>query len=166
MRFFALFLLLGCSAALDAQEPGPPPKLLLDAAHCLATAPGNLLHLAPQVASIELGYVEDDQSYPGQESLIVLHYTVPTHARGTAFRVMAEKKSKHPLIRILYGVGFRQSDDGSQRVSLTDPPFGGIGAQDQILDAIHHIGFHTYSVPAASLLAPSDASRCQSEPLP
>jgi hypothetical protein len=165
-RFLTAFLLLACSAPLGAQEPGPPPALLLDAAHCLATAPGDLLHLGPKEASIELGYVDDEKSYPGQDSLVVIQYTVPTHTRGTAFRVMAEKKSRHPTIGILYSVGFRQSDDGSQQVHLLDSPLGGIGAQDEILAAIHRIGFHTFSIPAPALLAPSNSARCEAEPLP
>jgi hypothetical protein len=160
-------LLAGCATALGAQEPGQPPQLLLDSAHCLATAPGDLLEFSSRkTANVELGYVADARAYPGQELLTVVNYTDPIHTRGTVFRFLADRNSRQRLLHLLFSVGFRQSDDGSRQIQLASPPFGGVGTQDEILDAIRHIGFHTFSVPYAPLLLPSDAVQCTAESLP
>lgn len=164
MRGLVLILLTCLVAAAGAQEPGPPPKLLIDAGHCLATAQGDPLNLAArQAAQVELGYVVDSKSLRGADLLTVVNYTIPTHARGTVFTFVARGKDAHRVLRFRYGVGFRQSDDGSQRIQLVDPPFGGIGTQDAAISAIRQIGFQTYTVPVSTLQNTSNAVQCQSE---
>ena len=167
MRFLAVSMLAAWAASLGAQDPGPPPQLLLDSAHCLATAPGDLLQFSSRrTTSVELGYVDDAKSYRGQNLLTVVNYTIPTHTRGTVFRFLADQSDQHRNMHLLYTVGFRQSDDGSGQIELVHPPLGGVGTQDEILSAIRQIGFHTFSVSFASLLLPSDSVQCTAESLP
>ncbi|HEX4068095.1 MAG TPA: hypothetical protein VHZ09_18900 [Acidobacteriaceae bacterium] len=165
MRCLVLILLVCLVPAARAQEPGPAPKLLLDAGHCLATAQGDPLQLASrQAAQVELGYVVDSKSLTGADLLTVVNYTVPTHARGTVFTFLAHGKDTNRTLRLQYSVDFRQSDDGSQQIELVDPPLGGIGTQDAALSAIRQIGFRTYALPVSGLQAPSSSVQCESQP--
>lgn len=160
----AVILLAGLAPAIRAQEPGPPPKLLLDAAHCLAAAQGDPLNLTSRHATqAELGYVTDAESLRDARLLTVVNYTVPTHARGTVFTFVVHGSDAHRTLQLQFGVGFRQSDDGSQRIQLVDPPFGGIATQDEALSAVRRIGFHTFMVPVAPLLAPDKSVQCESQ---
>lgn len=165
LRCLAVVLLVCLAQAACSQEPGAPPKLLLDAGHCLVTAQGNPLNLAsPKPAHIELGYSPDAKSEHGASLLTVVSYAVPTHARGKVFTFVVRGSDAHRTLELQYSIGFRQSVDGSQRLELIDPPFGGIATQDEALAAIRHIGFHTFTIPLALLLAPSESVRCESQP--
>lgn len=164
MRCLALILLACCVPAMDAQEAAAPPQMLLDAAHCLVTAQGDPLQLAPRhAASAELGYVADPKSLPGATLLTVVNYTIPTHARGTVFTFVVHGNKSHRALQLQYSVAFRQSDDGSQKIDLVDPPFGGIATQDEAISAIRRIGFHTFTVSVSPLLAASGDVQCESQ---
>lgn len=160
MRCLALLLLACCSAA--AQVPEPPPGELLDAAHCLAAANQNWIRGAHHNATeLELGYVNDTKSYPGQELVYLVDYTTPTHTAGQVSTFLERGKESHRVVRLQLTIGFRQSDDGSQRIELVDPPLGGISMQDAVVAAVRKVGFHTYTVAVADIL--NRPAQCESE---
>ena len=164
MRCFPLLLLAALSTALSGQIQEPPPQPLLEAGHCLATAKEDWLDLAHGgPALMELGYVADEKSCPGADLLYVVDYTSPTHANGLVFALLAKGKAPHRVVRLQFKVPFRQSDDGSRKVELIDPPLGGIATQDEVISAIREIGFHTYSVTTADLLLPTNSAQCESD---
>lgn len=163
MKFLLPLFLLFLSAAVRAQIP--PPELLLDGGHCLVTAPQDWLHLAHRgTAALELGSVSDDKAFPGADLLYLVDYAIPTHAQGTVFVFLVEGKDPHRLLHFQYRVGFRQTVDGSQQVTLEDPPLGGIGTEDDILASIRQIGFHTWTIPVADLAQDSSDIRCDTKP--
>lgn len=161
MRCLPILLLVCLSAA--AQNPEPPPQDLLDAGYCLAVHEQWLgaSHAGP--AELELGYTADTKSYRGAELLNVVYYATPIHSQGIVFTFLAKGKDSHRILHLLYRNAFRQSDDGSQQLELVNPPLGGIGTLDQILDTIRQIGFHTYSIPIADLQSRSGSVQCESE---
>ena len=159
-----LLLFASLAAPLYAQLSEPPPEQLLDAGHCLATAHEDWLHLkTEQPYELELGYVDDTRTYPGQTLLYVIDYTTPIHSEGMVFAFLMHGKESHRILRLQYKAGFRQSVDGSQQIDLVDPSFGGIWTQEQIVSAIHQVGFHTYSIPVATLVNLSDPADCESD---
>lgn len=163
MKSLPLLLLVCAAAALPAQIPDPAPDELLDAAHCLASAGGDWLNLAKDnPALLEMGYVTDSKSYPGQNLLNVVDYTTRTHSAGMVFTFLTKGKDPHRVLHLQYRTRFRQSDDGSQQLELLDPPLGGIWTQEQVLSAIRQIGFHTYTIPIADVLNRSGAVQCDS----
>lgn len=157
-------LLLACAwAALPAQITDPPPDELLDAAHCLATASQDWLGLAKDnPAQLEMGYVSDNKSYPGQDLLNVVDYTTRTHSAGMVFNFLTKGKDPHRILRLQFRTRFRQTDDGTQQLELVDPPLGGIWTQDQVLSAIRQIGFHTYTVPISDVFNRPRGVQCES----
>jgi hypothetical protein len=164
LRCFSFILLACLSTAVAAQIQEPPPDPLLDAGHCLASAHEDWLGLAQyRPAEVELGYVTDEKSSPGQELEYIVQYTTRTHTEGTAFAFLAKGKDPHRVLRLQFKVGFRQSDDGTQQLQLVDPPLGGIGTQDQILSAIREVGFHTYAVLVGDLQSRPGSVQCASD---
>lgn len=162
MRFLVPLLLL-CSCAAAAQEP--PPDLLLDGGHCLVTARQDWLSLGHRrPAALELGSVADDKAYPGADLLYLVNYAISTHARGTVFVFLVKGKDPHRVLQLQYRVGFRQTVDGSQQISLEDPPLGGIGTADDMLAAIREIGFHTWTIPVDTLARHSADIECDLQP--
>ena len=170
-----VFLLFACLAApLGAQISAPPPDALLDAGHCLATAQQDWLHIkAEKPFEVELGYVEDTHGPAGQTLLYVIDYSTPLHSEGTVFaflvrgkeshRILMHGKESHPTLSLQYKAAFRQSTDGSQQIELINPSFGGIWTQEQIVSAIHQVGFHTYTIPVATLVNLPDPAPCESD---
>ncbi|HEX4310869.1 MAG TPA: hypothetical protein VHZ25_12630 [Acidobacteriaceae bacterium] len=163
MRCFPILFLSVFGVALPGQIQEPPPQPLLEAGHCLATAKEDWLGLAHGPALMELGYIADDKSYPGADLQYVVDYTSPTHTDGLVFALLSKGKAPHRVVRLQFKVSFRQSDDGSRKVELIDPPLGGIATQDQIVSAIREIGFHTYSVTTSDLLLPTNSAQCESD---
>jgi hypothetical protein len=160
MRCLAILLLTCfCTAA---QVPEAPPEQLLDAAHCLAATNQDWIRGAHHnAAELELGYVDDAKSYPGQELVYLVDYTTPTHSAGQVSTFLERGKAAHRVVRVQLTIAFRQSDDGSQRIELVDPPLGGIGTQDEVVAAIRKVGFHTYTVQVGDLV--NRATQCESE---
>lgn len=165
MRCIPILLLACMSVAVPAQIQEPAPDPLLDAGHCLAGAQQDLLGLNQTYASqLELGFVADSKTVPGQDLLNIVEYTTRTHTDGRVFTFLAKGKDSHRVLRLQFKTAFRQSDDGSQRLELVDPPLGGVWTQDQLLSAIRQVGFHTYSILVGDLRNRSAAVQCESEP--
>jgi hypothetical protein len=143
--------------------PGPPPQQLLDAGYCLAAHEHWLGSAQTGRSELELGYAADTKSYRGAELLNVVYYATPIHSQGIVFTFLAKGKERHRIMHLLFRNAFRQSDDGSQQLELVNPPLGGLGTEDQILDAIRKIGFDTYTVPLADLQSRSGSVQCEDE---
>jgi len=143
---------------------GPAPEPLLDAGHCLASADRDWLDLATaKPYQVELGYVasDADKSDAGESPVYLIEYTTPTHTAGFAFTFRVHGKAPHRTLLLESRNRFRQTDDGSQQVSLVDSPLGGIGTQDEVVAAIKQIGFHTWSVPVTDLRNHATSVHCE-----
>jgi hypothetical protein len=160
VRFF-LILLLACLSA-GAQEA--PPELLVDAGQCLGSAKQDWLDLAHiKGATVEMGSVTKAAAQPGEPTLYVIDYITPYHSEGMVFPFQIESDKHHRILRLLFTARFRQSDDGSQRIELVDPPFGGIGTHEEIISAIRQIGFETFHIPVTQLRERPESVSCESE---
>lgn len=163
MRFF-LILLLACLSAA-AQEA--PPDLLVDAGQCLGTARKDWLDLAHnKAATVELGSATDAAAHPDEQMLYLVDYIAPLHSQGTVFSFLVGGDKHHRFLRLLFPTRFRQSfwDDGSWRIELLDPPYGGVGTHDEISAAIRQSGFETtFKIPIAQLQKPPDSVSCEME---
>ena len=163
MRLF-IILLLTCFSA-GTQEP--PPALLVDAGQCLGTAKQDWLDLAHvKAATVELGSLTVAAPHRGEQLLYVVDYLTPYHSEGTVFSFLVKGSKRHPVLRLRFPTSFRQFllDDGSKRIELVDPPFGGIGTHNEIILAIRHSGFEDVSkIPVAQLQKPPDSVSCEME---
>jgi hypothetical protein len=177
LRSLAPFLLLLCLSAADlAQITAPPPDDLLDAGYCLASGHEDWLGIArTHPFDLELGYVDDEKAWHGDDQLYIVQYTTPTHSEGMVYTLLAHGKEpihtllthgreSHRVMSLQYRTAFRQSEDGSSQVELVDPPLGGVWTQDRILSAIHQVGFHTWTIPVSDLENRSSAVQCESSP--
>lgn len=162
MRAFAAFLIfLFCVGALRADEP---PKLLVDAAQCLATSKEDWLQLGHRKPTdLEMGLVTDDRSLPGERLLYVVDFASPLHTSGSVATFLADGKDPHLTLRLQYNVQFVQSDEGASNVHLVNPPFGGIGTQEHVVNAIHKVGFQTWTIPVQSLVTRPNDAECHSD---
>lgn len=163
MRYLAVGLLLSLPATLLPQQP-PPPKLLVDAAQCLATSKEDWLSLGRRKANeVEMGFVTDTKSYPGEQLLYIVNFTTPLHTSGLVATFLADGKEPHLTLRLQYKVNFRQSDDGSQRVELINPPFGGISTQERVISAVHQVEQRTWTIPLSPLVTQPNVADCESD---
>jgi hypothetical protein len=112
--------------------------------------------------TLELGYVTGEKSSSGGDRLDLIEFTTPTHTQGFAFALESHGKGSHRELTLEFRTGFRQADDGTQRVNLVNPPLGGVGTNDEILAAIQQVGFHTWRVPVAELKDDSRPIVCRS----
>ncbi|MGA8530419.1 MAG: hypothetical protein WB622_11945 [Acidobacteriaceae bacterium] len=153
MRFFAVCLLACLGASLEAQSNELVPDPVLEAGHCLATADGDWFALSPENPyAVELGYESGSQSSSGDDSsLYLIDFTTPTHTQGFAFAFLTHGKGSHRELTLESRTRFQQTDDGTRRVNLVDPPLGGLSSHDETLAAIQQVGFHTWKVPIAEL---------------
>ncbi len=164
MRFF-LILLLAC---LSAGAEQAPPDLLVDAGQCLGTAKQDWLDLAHhKAATVELGSVTVEAAHRGEQMLYLVDYITPYHSEGTVFLVMVGGNKHQRVLRLLFPTRFRQvffPDDGSKRIELVDPPFGGIGTHNEIISAIRQSGFENVSkIPVTQLQKSPDSVSCEME---
>lgn len=162
MRCLVALFLAASSTFLCAQMSERAPDTLLDAGHCLAADHRDWLDvMRAQPFEVDLGYVPADKSDSGKSPLYVIEFTTPTHTAGYAFAFLSHGKDSHRDLLLQFRTRFRQADDGSQQVSLVDPPLGGVGTQDEIIAAIHQVGFHTWSIPVADLKNHTGSVRCE-----
>jgi hypothetical protein len=84
-------------AADDAWRGRQPPRLLLDAAHCLAIK-GFLP--AAKTATLGSGYLVDAKSYPGDRVLYLVVYVNPQRSRGMVFSIFLTHKSTQQVFNI------------------------------------------------------------------
>lgn len=163
MRFL-LILLLTCLSA-GAQEQ--PPDLLVDAGQCLGTAKKDWLDLAHRKeATVELGSTTVAGERHGEQMLYLVDYATSLHSEGTVFSFLVVEDKHHSVLRLLFPTRFRQTfwDDGSWRIELLDPPYGGIGTHDEISSAIRQNGFEvTFKIPVTQLQKSPDSVSCEME---
>lgn len=162
MRAFAVTLIfVFCAGALYADQP---PKLLVDAAQCLATSKEDWLQLGRRKPTdLEMGLATGEKSQTGEPLLYVVDFASPLHTSGSVAAFLVDGKEPHLTLRLQYDVHFVQSDEGAQNVQLVNPPFGGIGTQRHILQAIHKVGFQTWTISLQSLVIKPNEAECQSE---
>lgn len=160
MRAFAITLIFTfCAGAVYADQP---PKLLVDAAQCLATSKEDWLQLGRRKPTdLEMGLTTE--SGGGEQLLYVVDFASPLHTSGTVAAFVVDGKEPHLRLRLQYDVHFVQSDEGAQDVQLVNPPFGGIGTQRHVVQAIHKIGFQTWTIPLESLVIKPNDAECQSD---
>jgi hypothetical protein len=152
MRFVILCLLACLGAPVEAQGTQAAPDALLEAGHCVASAPGDWLNIArDNPYTVELGYAAQEKAGSGGDPLYLIEFTTPTHSQGFAFVFDARGKGSHRELTLESRTGFRQTVDGTQRVTLVNPPLGGIHTEQETLAAIQKVGFHTWKVPVADL---------------
>jgi hypothetical protein len=160
-RYFTLLLLLDClSGAVYAQ--GQTPKLLLDAAHCLATEKQDWLGLAQsKPTELNLGYLVDTKSYHGEKVLYLVYYKGPKRSEGLVFAIFLRRQDGRRIFDVQNNARFRKSEKGVQGVDFVDPPLGGTWTQEHLVSAIKQIGRQaTFVVPVKDLLAPSALTQC------
>lgn len=160
--------LIGIAICLNiSAHAQQPPRVLLDAAHCLAIK-GFLP--AAKTATVSSGYLVDSKSYPGNRVLYVVVYTNPQHSHGLVFSIFLTDKDGQQVFNIQNNAEFvRSSKDGAafkrEGVDFVHggDPLGGIWTQEHIAMAIKKIGFQpTVEVPAQNLSNPSISVQCES----
>lgn len=162
MRAFAVTLIfVFCAGALYGDQP---PKLLVDAAQCLATSKEDWLQLGRRnPTNLEMGLATGEKSQAGEPLLYVVDFASPLHTSGSLAAFIVDGKEPHLTLRLQYDVRFVQSDEGAQNVQLVNPPFGGIGTQRHAVEAIHKVGFQTWTISLQSLVTKPNDAECQSD---
>lgn len=158
MRCLFLILVASLAAQIEAQTRQNAPDLVREAGHCVATAQGDWFGLSPENPyELELG-ISGDEGNSESDSIYLIDFTAPTHSQGYAFAFESRGRGSHRELTLEFRTRFQQADDGTQRVSLVDPPVGGIRSNAAILAAIQKVGFHTWRVPVAELRGGSGVS--------
>lgn len=149
--------------AVHAQ--GQSPKLLRDAARCLATRN----YLPPSKAkTLSSGYLLNAKSYPGQKVLYVVVYTRPSRSEGLVFSIFLTNRSRQRIFNIQNNAKFVRSDKENaafrqESVDFVEPPLWGIWTQEHIARAINQIGRNpTIELRAKDLMKPSAFTQCES----
>jgi hypothetical protein len=161
--------LIGIAICLNisAHAQQQPPKVLLDAAHCLAIK-GFLP--AAKTATLSSGYLVDSKAYPGERVLYVVVYTNPQRSHGMVFSIFLTNKDTRQVFSIQNNGEFVRSSkngapfkrEGIDFVNGGDP-LGGIWTQEHIVMAIKKIGLQPIvKVPAEDLSSPSISVQCES----
>ncbi len=159
MKTTCITLLLYClSTAVFSQDQ--PPKLLVEAAQCLATKK----HLPPSKATaLSFGYLVDAKSYPGEKVLYVVDYSGPGRSEGMVFTIFFEEKGGRQTFNIQNNARFVRSKDGIEGIDFPDPPLGGTWTQQHLVSAIKQIERQArFTFPASDLVGPSASTQCES----
>lgn len=165
MRFLALFgLTIGMTMVSGVAQAEQPPRLLFDAAQCLATSKEDWLSLGQRrVTDLEMGDSADPKGFGGEQMLYVVDYSSPLHTAGTVSVFSIEGKQPHLTLRLQYNVHFVQSGDGMHTIHLVNPPFGGIGTQERVISAVRKVGMLTWTIPIDSLVTHPNEAECESD---
>ncbi len=161
-RHLILFLLFASlSVPISAQEQ--TPKLLLYGAHCLAVGKQDWLGLAhSSVTSLNMGFLFDTKSYPGEKVLFVVDYSRTAGHGSRVFTIFVGEQSGRQVFDIQNNAKFIKSKKGIGGIDFVEPPLGGTGNQD-LVAAIKRIERKPrFTVPAKDLLAPSADTQCTS----
>jgi hypothetical protein len=159
--------LIGIAICLNipAHAQQQPPRLLLDAAHCL-TIKGFLP--TAKTATLSSGFLVDSKSYPGDRVLYVVVYTNGTRSHGLVFSIFLTNKDAQQVFNIQNNGEFVRSGkegaafkrEGVDFVNGGDPLWG-IWTQEHIAMAIKKIGLQPIvEVPTKDLS--SISVRCES----
>jgi hypothetical protein len=153
--------------SVSAHAQQQPPRILLDAVHCLAIK-GFLP--ASKTAALSSGYFVDSKSYPGERVLYVVVYANPQRSHGMVFSVFLINKNTQQVFNIQNNGEFVRSskDNGAfkkEGVDFVDggDPLWGVWTQEHIAMAIKKIGLQPIvEVPAKDLSNSSISVQCES----
>src|SRR5271165_889100 len=161
--------LIGMAICLNisAHAQQQPPRVLLDAAHCLAIK-GFLP--AAKTATLSAGYFIDSKSYPGDRVMYVVVYKDGQRSHGMVFSVFLTNKSTQQVFDIQNNGEFVRSSKYSAAFKregvdfvVGGDPLGGVWTQEHIAMAIKKIGLQPIvEVPAKDLSNPSISVQCES----
>ena len=165
IRLLTVGLLLTCfRTSLYAQEQ--PPKVLLGAAHCLASDWIDLGN--PKATVLSVGYFLDEKSYPGQKVVYVVVYAGPRRSDGQVFTVFLRKDKGHQIFDIQNNATFirthkKDAAFGKEGVDFVEPPLWGIWTQKHIARAIEQAGLQPrFTLRVQDVLKPLAYARCES----
>lgn len=145
--------------SLDAQAQDHTPKVLTEAAHCLAVK--DFLS-ASEHGVITLGYIVDEHSYPGEKVIYVVSYAGPKRSSGVVFAVFFTESGSQQSFDIQNNAGFTLSKNEPSGVSFVTPPLGGIWTQEHLAAGIRQIVKQSrYPIPARDLLAADSSTQCK-----
>jgi hypothetical protein len=130
----AILALMIIGANVQAQQQAP--QILIRAAHCLAVK-GFLQ--SSGAGTLSLGYLLDEQSYPGDKVAYVVAFAAPSRSNGKVFTVFLSSKSGHEILDIQNNASFVLSKRDSLGVSFVNPPLGGTWTQEHLVSAIKTI---------------------------
>jgi len=131
LAIFALTIIVA-----NAQAQQQAPQILIRAAHCLA-AKGFLPSSGTDKFS--LGYLLDEQSYPGDKVAYVVAFAVPSRSNGKVFAVFLSSKNSREILDIQNNASFVLSKRAPVGVSFVNPPLGGTWTQEHLVLAIKAI---------------------------
>lgn len=120
----------------NAQAQQQAPQTLIRVAHCLAVK-GFLP--SSGAGKLSLGYLLDEQSYPGDKVAYVVAFAAPSRSNGKVFAVFVSSKSGHEIFDIQNNASFVLSKRDPVGVSFVNPPFGGTWTQEHLVSAIKAI---------------------------
>jgi hypothetical protein len=156
--YLALFLLFCLSITAYAQEQ--PPQLLVRTARCLAVK-----QFLPRsnVKVLNLGFIVDEKSYPGQKVLYLVDYAGPNRSRGLVFTVFLSEDSGRQALDIQNNASFILSKKYSEGVSFVEQPLGGIWTKEHLASAIKQIEKQTrFAIPVKDLFTVKQLIGCES----
>lgn len=157
-KCLALLLLSCLGTTTRAQDE--PPKLLVNAAQCLAAKN----HLPRSKArTLSLGFLVDVDSYQGEKVLYVVDYMGRGRSKGMVFAIFLAQQSGRQVFNIQNNAKFVRSKDDMEGVNFVEPPLGGTWTQEHLVSAIKQIERQpNFTVSVKELLAPSPLIQCES----
>lgn len=155
-RLLALTFLSFCfSTAAVAQEQAP--KLLRDAAQCLVFK----TFLKP--STLDLGYLIDETSWPGEEVLYVVAYSGAGRSKGLVFTIFLSEDGHRQVFNIQNNAKFIRRATGADDIDFGEAPLGGIWTQEHLEAAIRRVEKQPrFLVPFSDLSGASVHTVCQS----
>jgi hypothetical protein len=158
-RRLAFFMLLNSAAlAVFAQEQ--PPKLLVQAAQCLAVKKN-----FPRSTATELtfGYLVDEKSYPGTKVMYVVSYAAPMRSNGLVFAIVLTEQDDHQVFDIQNNASFVLSKRDIHGVSFVTPPLGGDWTQERLASAVERIEKQPrFTIPVGDFVVADASTSCES----
>jgi len=133
------------------------PKLLRDAAQCLVSK----TFLKP--STLDLGYLIDKKSWPGEEILYVVAYSGTGRSKGFVFTIFLSEENHQQVFHIQNNATFVRGATGGDDIDFVEAPLGGIWTQEHLETAIRRIGKQPrFLVPAGDMTGAFNRSGCQS----
>lgn len=157
MKNISLALLLFCCLTATVYAGEQAPQLLIHAAQCLTAKQ----HLPPTKAtSLNLGYLIDEKSYPGEKVLYLVDYSGPSRSRGYVFAIFLTQQGSSEIFDIQNNARFVTKKEG---IDFVEPPLGGTWTQEHLTAAIEQIEQQpSLTVQVKDLLSSSSTVRCVS----
>jgi hypothetical protein len=157
MKNTCLTLLLLSCLTVTVYAGEQAPELLIHAAQCLSAKQ----HLPPTKAtSLNLGYLVDEKSYPGEKVLYLLDYSGPSHSSGYVFSIFLTQQGSSEIFDIQNNARFVTKKEG---IDFVEPPLGGSWTQEHLASAIEQIKQQpSFTVPVKDLRSSSSLVRCVS----